>query len=446
MQPLNELSSSIKTAKLTDFDAWHGRIVVWLAAATAGLVVVMFAKATEYATELFFHVQKMNWWLPLIITPLGGVLIVWMTKRWFQGAAGSGIPQVMAALDHESPDNKYPTLVSTKLAIGKIFLGVGTLLAGFSAGREGPSVQISASIMHAFRHFLPYGFSVNPKHLILAGGAAGISAAFNTPLAGIVFAIEELGRRFEQKTNGVIITAIVLSGLVAISLQGNYTYFGSISVGIVDKKIILPVLFCGLFCGIFGGIFSRILISASGQMYGKLGMLRRVHPLWWAGLCGLLVAGLGVVSNGAAHGTGYQTAQNILMGNTTEQLWFYAPIKYLATIFTYLSGVPGGIFAPSLSIGAGIGHDLVPLFGHEYYNSAIIALCMAGFLAAVTQAPLTSFIIVMEMIDGHQMVISLMAITFLASMVSKIFSKPLYATMADQQVGMAQKLYQDRRS
>ena len=162
--------------------------------------------------------------------------------------------------------------------------------------------------MHAFRHFLPYGFSVNPKHLILAGGAAGISAAFNTPLAGIVFAIEELGRRFEQKTNGVIITAIVLSGLVAISLQGNYTYFGSISVGIVDKKIILPVLFCGLLCGIFGGIFSRILISVSGQMYGKLGMLRRVHPLWWVGLCGLLVAGLGAQvgakfgSTGRVHG------------------------------------------------------------------------------------------------------------------------------------------------
>ncbi|HIE90435.1 MAG TPA: chloride channel protein, partial [Methylophilaceae bacterium] len=111
MQPLNELLSSIKTAKLTDFDAWHGRIVVWLAAATAGLVVVMFAKATEYALEMFFYVQKMHWWLPLIITPLGGVVIVWLTRKWFQGAAGSGIPQVMAALDHESPNNKYPTLV-----------------------------------------------------------------------------------------------------------------------------------------------------------------------------------------------------------------------------------------------------------------------------------------------------------------------------------------------
>ncbi len=439
MRQLDELSSSIKTAKLTDFDAWHGRIIVWIAAATAGLIVVMFAIATEHAIDMFFKVQQMNWWLPLIITPLGGMVVVGLTRKWFKGAEGSGIPQVMAALHQESQDGKYPTLVSFKLAIGKVFLGVGALASGFSAGREGPSVQVAASVMHAFRHFLPYGFSVNPKHLILAGGAAGISAAFNTPLAGIVFAIEELGRRFEQKTNGVIITAIVLSGLVAISLQGNYTYFGSLFVEAVDKTIIIPVLFCGLVCGIAGGVFSRILISTSGQMTGRIGSLRRLHPLWWAGFCGLVVAGLGVASNGAAHGSGYAEAQSILMGNTNDA-WFYAPIKYVATIFTYLSGVPGGIFAPSLSIGAGIGHDLLPLFGQDYFNTAIIALCMAGFLAAVTQAPLTSFIIVMEMIDGHEMVISLMAITFLSSIISRVFSKPLYATLAEQQAGMTQKI------
>ena len=440
MQPLDELTSSIKQHKLTDFDAWHGRVIVWIAAATAGLIVVLFAKATEHAMDLFFSLQRSHWWVPLILTPVGGMIIVWITRRWFPGAGGSGIPQVMSALHQQSPSGRYPTLVNFRLAIGKIFLGVGALASGFSAGREGPSVQVAASVMHAFRHFLPYGFAVQPKHLILAGGAAGISAAFNTPLAGIVFAIEELGRRFEQKTNGVIITAIVLSGLVAISLQGNYIYFGQLSVGIVSRNIIVPVLVCGLVCGILGGIFSRTLISA-GKMKGRVGAFRRSHPLWWAGFCGLMVAALGAVSHGAAHGSGYHTAHSILIGDTADA-WFYAPVKYLATIFTYLSGIPGGIFAPSLSIGAGIGHDLVPLFGHEYYTSAIIALCMAGFLAAVTQAPLTSFIIVMEMIDGHEMVISLMAITFMASIVSKVFSKPLYETLADQQMGVTEKKQQ----
>jgi H+/Cl- antiporter ClcA len=439
MHSLHELLSSIRTARLTDFDAWHGRIVVWLAGGTAGLVVVLFAMTTEHAIKFFFALQQAHWWAPLILTPLAGILIAGITRKWFEGASGSGIPQVMAALHQESPDGKYPKLVSLKLAFGKVVLGVGALASGFSAGREGPSVQVAASIMHTFRHLLPKNFTVSPKHLILAGGAAGISAAFNTPLAGIVFAIEELGRRFEQKTNGVIITAIVLSGLVSISLQGNYTYFGHLSVGVVDRKIIVPVLVCGLVCGILGGIFSRTLINSSFHMKGPLGELKRVHPLWWAGFCGLLVAMLGAVTNGAAHGSGYIYAQDMLEGNVIES-WFYAPAKYLATVFSYLSGVPGGIFAPSLSIGAGIGNDLMPLFGHAYLTSAIIALCMAGFLSAVTQAPLTSFIIVMEMIDGHEMVISLMTIAFMASIISRLFSKPLYATLADQQTGMTQKI------
>lgn len=432
MFSIRQFLLAIHTAKLADFDAWRGRLVVWTAAAAAGLAIVLFAKATEYAIATFFLFQKANWWLPILITPLAGIVIVWATNRWFTGAGGSGIPQTIAAL--QSDDNEpQTTLVSLKLAFGKIVLGVGALAAGFSAGREGPSVQVGASIMHAFRRFLPTGFSVHPKHLILAGGAAGISAAFNTPLAGVVFAIEELGRRFEQKTNGVIITAIVLSGLVSISLQGNYTYFGNISVGIIDRTIIVPVIVCAIVCGILGGIFSRTLIESSKPSKGCIGNLRRIHPLWWAGFCGLMVALLGVVSAGAAHGSGYTFTREMLNGSVAEA-WQYAPIKYLATIFTYLSGVPGGIFAPSLSIGAGIGNDLMPLFGDQHVATAICALCMAGFLAAVTQAPITSFIIVMEMIDGHEMVISLMAVAMIAAIVARLFSPPLYATLADVHV------------
>lgn len=361
--------------KITDFNDWQGRLVVWIAAITAGFVVVMFSKAAEYATAFFFSWQKSNWWIPLIITPLGGIIIVGFTNRWFKGAGGSGIPQAIAALHQESHDNSYPKMIGLKLAFGKVILGVSAMGVGFSTGKEGPSVQVAASIMHSFRRFLPTNFSVHPKHLILAGGAAGIAAAFNTPLAGIIFAIEELGRRFEQKTSGVILTAIVLSGLISISIQGNYTYFGHFSVGRIDKSIILPILVSGLICGIFGGIFSRTLLESTNKLNGRLGQIRRLHPLWWAGFCGLLVAMLGVISDGAAHGSGYTFAENLLTGNETSN-WQYAPVKFLATIFSYLSGVPGGIFAPTLSIGVGIGNDLQPLFGYYHSASILEVLCM----------------------------------------------------------------------
>lgn len=431
MHSLHELRYKIAAARHTDIVAWHGRVVVLIAAAVAGLVVVFFAKATEYAIDFFFSMQQQNRWLPLILTPIAGMLIVWVANRWFKGSAGSGIPQTIAALHQENVTNNYPRLISLKLAIAKIMLGLSAIAAGFSSGREGPSVQIAASIMHSFRHLLPKGFSVNPKHLILAGGAAGISAAFNTPLAGIVFAIEELGKRFEEKTNGVVIAAIVLSGLVSVSLQGNYTYFGHLSVASVDKSIFYPIIVCSIICGIFGGVFSKTLISSTKIAKGKIhAVFHHLHPIWWTGFCGLIVALLGVVTDGAAHGSGYSFTNDMLAGGA-HQSWWYAPAKYLATIFTYLSGVPGGIFAPSLSIGAGIGNDLLAVFGQHYQATSICALCMAGFLSAVTQAPITSFVIVMEMIDGHEMVISLMAIALLSAIISKLFSPPLYSTLAN---------------
>ncbi len=102
--------------------------------------------------------------------------------------------------------------------------------------------------------------------------------------------------------------------------------------------------------------------------------------------------------------------------------------------------MPGGIFAPSLSIGAGIGNDLIPLLGQHHVATAIYALCMTGFLAAVTQTPITSFIIVMEMIDGHQMVLSLMAVALMSSIVARLFSPPLYSALAD---GQLKHLHQD---
>lgn len=430
MPTIREILLSIKAANLANWKDWQGRLAVWVAGAAVGLVVVVFAKLTVVAIDYFFSLQKSYWWLPLILTPLGGALIVWLTRRWFSGAQGSGIPQTIATLHSHAGERLAPVLISLKLVAGKIMLGLFGLGVGFSAGREGPSVQIGAGVMYAFRRFIPAGSSIEPRHMILAGGAAGISAAFNTPLAGVVFAIEELGRTFEQKNNGVVITAIVLAGLVSISIEGNYTYFGNLSVGKITGSIIPPIVLCGLVCGVLGGLFSLMLIRSS-QARGGFWKIRSLHPVAWAAGCGMLVALLGLVSNGAAHGSGYTFTREMLAGSAVEP-WLYAPVKYMATILTYLSGIPGGIFAPALAIGAGIGNDLMMVFGGQHLQGAICALCMAGFLAAVTQAPITSFIIVMEMIDGHEMVISLMAVALLATIVSRILSPPLYATLAEQ--------------
>ncbi|MBK3453438.1 chloride channel protein [Pseudomonas brenneri] len=406
---------------------WRTRVTLWVAATLAGLLVVMFARLADLALMQFAQQAVARPWLPFIYTPLIGMFVVWMTSRFFTGAQGSGIPQVIAAtrLAHQGkPVNK---LVSLRLAFAKIGLGTLALTGGFSAGREGPSVQVAASIMHFFHRYLPNARIIRPEDLILAGGAAGIAAAFNTPLAGVAFAVEELGRKLETRTSGVLLSTIILSGMVAIALQGNYNYFGHFDVQEANFDIVLPILAIGIGCGVMGGLFSRMLLWPQRYRSFVVWEWRRLHPVWFAGGCGMIVAILGWLSGGMSFGSGYGITSQIIVSDVG--LPWHAPItRFLATVVTYFSGIPGGIFAPSLAVGAAVGANVA-----EYFALAaqpIIALCMVGFLAAVTQSPITSAIIVMEMIDSHGMVISLMAVALIAKAVSARMGPELYQQLA----------------
>lgn len=410
---------------------WRIRLTLWLGAIVAGLVVVGFAKLAEHTLGVFFLVVAQYPWAPLVLAPGLGMVSVWLTRRYFPGAQGSGIPQVIAArrLALKQPDHPaIRGLLSLPIALGKVGVGALALLGGFSSGREGPSVQIAASLLHATHGWLPYTRAIRPADLILAGGAAGIAAAFNTPLAGIVFAIEELGRRLEARTSGVLLSTILFSGMVAIGLLGNYNYFGEIRVGSQDRALVLPVLTLGLLCGGLGGLFSYLMLLPQRHPEAALWRWRARHPVMFAGLCGLAVAAIGLAGGGLSFGSGYGITEQAVLGQVS--LPWHAPItRYLATLVSYYSGIPGGIFAPSLAVGGALGSLFGDLFPHAS-SGALMALAMAGFLAAVTQSPLTAAIIVMEMIDGHELLIALIAVAFLAKLVSARLSPELYQTLA----------------
>ncbi|NCE83719.1 chloride channel protein [Pseudomonas sp. Q1] len=406
---------------------WRTRVTLWVAATCAGLLVVMFARLADLALMQFAQQTAGRPWLPFIYTPLVGMLVVWLTTRFFAGAQGSGIPQVIAATRLAHQGKPVSRLVSLRIAFAKIGLGTLALTGGFSAGREGPSVQVAASIMHFFHRYLPNARVIRPEDLILAGGAAGIAAAFNTPLAGVAFAVEELGRKLETRTSGVLLSTIILSGMVAIAIQGNYNYFGHLDVQDVSLTIIAPAVAAGIGCGLLGGLFSRMLLWPQRHQRFALWEWRRAHPVWFAGGCGLIVAVLGALSGGLSFGSGYGITSQIIVSDIG--LPWHAPItRFLATVVTYFSGIPGGIFAPSLAVGAAVGANAA-----EFFNVAaqpMIALCMAGFLAAVTQSPITAAIIVMEMIDSHGMVISLMGVALIAKAVSARMGPELYQQLA----------------
>jgi H+/Cl- antiporter ClcA len=421
--------------EFTDWRVWWARSVVIAMAAVAGLTVVGFTWLSERALTYFFQLRTAWWWSPLLWTPLCTAIIVWLTRRYAPGAAGSGIPQVMASLDTAVDSRNRSIFVSLKLSASKILLTTWGLLGGLSLGREGPCVQIAAGIMLSARRWLPKRSGVTDHGLLVAGGAAGIAAAFNTPLAGVMFAIEELSRSPEQRNSGLIVSAIVLAGLISVSIQGNATYFGVIHVAGIDMSLLIPGLLTALFSGIAGGVFSRLLVaSLKTPAVGKINIFRKQHPVIFAAACGLAVAIIGIVTNGIAFGSGYSHTRNMLMGMEMAPA-IYVLFKFLATWVTAWSGVPAGIFAPSLSIGAALGND-VAMLTHYPHAPTLIALGMVGFLAAATQAPLTSFIIVMEMVDGHAMVLSLMACALTASVTSRLLSRPLYPSLAVFQLNL----------
>jgi H+/Cl- antiporter ClcA len=419
--------------ELADWRIWATRALVVALAVLAGLTIVGFTWLAELAGGYFDTLRARAWWSPLILAPACAAAIVWLTRRFAPGASGSGIPQVIAALDDHVGERERGLFVSLRLSITKILLTAAGLLGGLSLGREGPSVQIAAGVMLQARRWMPAGAKIGVHGLLVAGGAAGIAAAFNTPLGGVMFAIEELARAPEQRSSGLIIAAIVLGGLVAVSAHGNGAYFGVIHAPAIDFGLLWPGLLLAVLAGLAGGLFSRLLIaSLSGAGSDRFSRLRVRRPVLFAAACGLAVAVIGLATAGATFGSGYASTRTMVEG-TAEMPVAYALFKFLATWLTTWSGVPAGIFAPSLAIGAAIGNDIaVLLYGVQV--PALIALGMVGFLAAATQAPLTSFIIVMEMVDGHAMVLSLMACALVSFAVARLISPALYPTLARLQL------------
>jgi H+/Cl- antiporter ClcA len=404
------------------YQVWRMRLVFWLGALAIGAVSVGFARLADVAQHLFSTARTAGQWtflLPLVITPLGFVLCAWLAMQFFPNAQGSGIPQAIAARHlHDREDRAR--LLNLKLAVGKIVLTITGLLSGASIGREGPTVQVGASIMlQAAR----WGGVEQARGLILAGSAAGIAAAFNTPLAGIVFAIEEMSRTYESRTNGAVLTAVILAGIAALGLNGNYTYFGGAPSAALHASDWWMVVICGIGGGLLGAIFSTAALRGARRIkrWAQPDIRRRMLML--AGASGLAIALLGILSSGATFGTGYEQARAAVEGTAPSPFFFLE--KLAATFISMMSGIPGGIFAPSLSVGAGFGSTVATLLGASISLGALVG--MAGYFAGVVQAPMTAFVIILEMSDSRESVIALMAASMLGYIAARfISSEPLY--------------------
>ena len=408
---------------------WKRRLIFWSGAISVGLIAILFAVACERANTGFHQIVAISPYLPLIVIPAGFAAIVYITRRYFPGAQGSGIPQTIAALDPNESHEVREQMLSLRVTIGKIMLTIMGLFCGASVGREGPTVQIGASIMHKLGSLARFPRHDVEKGLILAGGAAGVAAAFNTPLAGIVFAIEEMSRSFEEHNSSTILMTVIIAGITSLALLGNYSYFGHTSESLAFGKEWSVVVLCGILGGLLGGAFSRILIEANKGIAGKLGTWMKAEPVKFAAACGLVLALIGLASGNSTYGSGYSEAKSLLDGNAALPESF-GILKLLASLVSYVSGIPGGIMAPTLSAGAGLGANLAQ-FVTSVPAGATIILGMVAYFAGVTQAPITAFVIVIEMTENHEMILPLMAAAFIAKICSRLICPtPLFHTMA----------------
>jgi H+/Cl- antiporter ClcA len=424
VRPIPKLGWRRTRAALISPIVWRRRAVFLLGAIAVGAAAVGFAKAADWAQALFREMAGAWPFAPLLVTPIGFALLSWLTKTWFDGAQGSGIPQAIAA--RRSKDEAHRgVLMGARVTIGKLAFTILGLLVGASTGREGPTVQVGAAIMFAIGRFAGIG---RQPGLILAGAAAGVAGAFNTPLAGIVFAIEEMAKSFDRRMNVLVIASVVIAGLTSLALIGDYSYFGQVSTRLASLGDWTAVVLCGVLCGGFGGLFSRGVLHVATSRAGWTEVLRRHRTLFAAG-CGLIVAALGLLTDGFATGTAYAQTRNVLETGVLQPLW-YAPAKLVSTLLSSVSGVPGGLFSPSLSVGAAFGsliHEIAPAIDIQ----AISLLSMVAYFAGVVQSPLTAFVIVLEMTNDKAMAMPLMATALLAAGASRLICpEPLYHALS----------------
>ncbi|MHB1206790.1 MAG: chloride channel protein [Rhodospirillaceae bacterium] len=388
-------------------------------------MAVVFAYLAD-ETQLIFGSIVNHWpYAPTIVTPLGFMGITYLTRRFVPNSKGSGIPQTIAARRLKTTAFGQ-NLISIRVAIGKIILTLLGLICGASIGREGPTVQVGAAIMSKVGTMT----RIQRSGLILGGACAGVAAAFNTPLAGIVFGIEEMSQSFERRTSGLTLTTVIVAGLTSLTLVGNYTYFGTPHAALPNPADWLAVPACGAAGGALGAVFSRIVVAFSRGVPGRAGKFLAAHPFAFAGLCGLGVAVCGLLTGNATFGTGYAQARGLLDSAAAVPAAF-GIVKVAATLLSAICGIPGGIFSPSLAIGAGLGSNLGFLFPHVD-PGALFLLGMVAYLTGVVQAPITAFVIVTEMADAHGLIMPLMATAVVAHAVSRsISAKGIYHALAE---------------
>lgn len=395
----------------------------WIASLLTGVIAVGFTKAFDFSERLLHKALAWNDWAIFVLSP-ASMLIGWfLIQRFAPGARGSGIPQVMAAIELPARhyDKSISRLLSLRIIIVKIFSSLFMVLGGAAIGREGPTIQIAGSVFRMTHKWIPRTWSrLSKQNFIVTGAAAGLAAAFNTPLGGVVFAIEELARIHISYFRTALFTAVIIAGLTAQTFLGAYLYLGYPDVQHLSTFIFLAVAAVAIVAGLLGSLMSRAILVL---MRWTKTFNRKQAVLYLLGT-GLLIATIAYFLNDNILGSGKAMMTEMLFSKHKETPWHTVFFRILGTVLAFNSGAAGGVFAPALAAGASVGGWLSGVFGLVGSNANLLILSgMVGFLTGVTRTPFTSAILVLEMTDRHSVIFQLMLAAMLANMIALLIDK-----------------------
>jgi H+/Cl- antiporter ClcA len=409
----------------------------WIAGLLTGVLATSYAMLFKKLAGISFDLFLTHFWIWAALVPVGFFFSWYSVKAFSPEASGSGIPQVMAAIQKGGAQHLewYQRLLGLKVVLVKIASSLFSVVVGGAVGREGPTIQIGASV---FNLIFPY-VSTNPgeeskkrKALILAGGAAGLAAAFNTPLGGIVFAIEELATDSFRQFRSTILLAVIVSGMTAQWFTGSYLYLGHPAVQEMQPIFLAYSVVVALLGGAFGGIFGLMLFKLIKIRKAALNF--KNHLAWILGLSILFVA-FAYFSKGLALGPGTEGITSILENKPATSI-FDVLTRYFANQISYVVGGAGGIFSPALSIGANFGSFMGTLFFHSGAGTNLMVIVgMVSFLTGVTHAPFTSLVLVLEMMDQPVLTVPVMLGALLAHSAARMIdSHSFYEHMSEAYV------------
>ncbi|MBT2619226.1 MULTISPECIES: chloride channel protein [Chryseobacterium] len=395
-------------------------IPFWVGSVITGFFAVMYAKIFAWGEGLLNIIFNWHSWMIFIIAPICFVLSWWLVKEFAPNAKGSGIPQVMAAVELANPKEhtKIRSLLSLKIIFFKIISSVILVIGGGAVGREGPTIQIAGSIFRKVNEYLPEWWpKISKKNMIMTGAAAGLAAAFNTPLGGIVFAVEELSKTHINYFKTALFTAVIIAGLTAQTLAGSYLYLGYPKTHDVSLMVMFPIVLVAGVSGILASQLSVMMLKMND--WKKKNLKTDGANVFFLVACALIIASIAYFINREILGSGKEIMERVLFTKNKHEDWYVPILRMLGPALSFTSGGAGGIFAPALSAGASIGSVISGVIHLTQNETNVVILAgMVAFLTGITRAPFTSAIIVLEMTDRHSLIFHLM----LAGMVSSILS------------------------